>query len=331
MAIGSGLGASFGIAAESTFGTYVAPTRFFAGRSFNVKKVQNTQMMSGVAAGRAAPIDEVVTTTGATGQLQVDVLRKDFGLLFAHMAGSTATPVQQGATAAYLQTHVLSGDPYGRSLTIQAGMPLAAGTVQPYTATGCKVTGLELSCSVDGLLQATVDFDGRTWTDAQSLASPSYTASNAPFHFGEMSVRMGTFDSEASVDGVRSVSVKIARPMDTARYYAGAAGLKAQQVWNGFLEITGTVEVDHITKADFIDRFTGHTATSLVLEWVGSTAIASTYYPTVGVQLPRVYFNGDVPDVSGPEIIRASVPFKAFLDTTNGLGELTYMSTDAAV
>ena len=42
----------------------------------------------------------MVTTTAATGSIQTDVLRKDFGLLLAHLMGSTATPVQQAATAA---------------------------------------------------------------------------------------------------------------------------------------------------------------------------------------------------------------------------------------
>lgn len=330
MAIGSGLGASVGVGEESAYGTYVAPTRFFAAKSFNVKKVQNTVPVSGVAAGRQAPPDEVVTTTAATGQISTDVLRKDFGLLLAHLMGSSSTPVQQAATTAYLQTHVL-GDNFGKSLTLQAGLPNVGGTVNPVTAQGCKITQGEFSCSVDGLVEASFEFDAKTYTEAEALAAPSYTATNMPFHFGEMSVRLGTFGAEASVQGVRTASITIARPQDTERFYAGNAGSKAEPVWNEFATVTGSLEVDLVNKADFIDRFTGHTSTSLVIEWVGSTAIEATHYPTLRFTCPKVYFSGDVPDVSGPDVLKASIPFTAFYDITNGLVSASYISTDIAV
>lgn len=330
MAIGSGLGASLGVVAETTYGTYVAPTRFFAPKSFQVKKVQNVVPVSGVAAGRPAPPDEVVTTVGATGQLQVDVLRKDFGVLLAHLMGSSSTPVQQGATAAYLQTHVF-GDNLGKSLTLQGGFPNTAGTVVPKSVTGAKITQGQFSCSVDGLVEATFDFDGKTYTEAQGLSAPSFTASNPPFHFGEMSVKLGTYGSEASVQGVRTANLTISRPMAVDRFYAGNQGAKSEPVWNDFAAISGTLEIDNVTPADFNDRFTGHTSTSMIVEWVGATAIASTFFPTLRFTMPRVYFGDGVGEVSGPDLIKASVPFSAFYDVTNGLAIAHYMSTDTAV
>lgn len=330
MAIGSGLGSSVGVSAEASYGTYQAPTRFFPARSFNVKKVINTVPHGGVAAGRPAAPDEVVTTTAATGQIQTDVLRKDFGLLLAHLMGSSSTPVQQGATAAYLQTHVFNNNA-GKSLTLQAGLPNVGGTVTPASALGCKITQAEFSCAVDGLVEATFDFDAKTYTESESLAAASYTASNTPFHFGEMTVKLGTYGAEASVQGVRSVNLTISRPQDTGRFYAGNSGTKSEPIWNEFAEITGTLEVDFVTKADFIDRFVNHTSTSLVLEWVGATPIESTYYPTLRFTCPKVYFSGDVPEVSGGEVLKASIPFKAFYDPANGLATAHYMSTDTSV
>ena len=330
MAYGSGLGASVGVGEEGTFGTYEAPDRFFAAKSFNVKKVQNVVPVSGVAAGRIAAPDEVVTTTAATGNLQTDVLRKDFGLLLAHLMGSTASPVQQAATAAYLQTHAW-GDNFGNSLTLQGGVPNAAGTVVPKTATGCKITQGQFSCAVDGLVEATFDFDAQAYVEDETLAAPSYTASNSPFHFGEMAVRLGTFASEASVQGVRSVNLTIARGMDVGRFYAGNSGVKSEQIANEFVAVSGTLEVDHVTAADFNDRFINHTSTSMVVEWVGATAIATTYFPTLSFTMPKVYFGDHISEVSGPDVIKASIPFTAFLDTTNGLVTAKYMSTDTAV
>ena len=61
MAIGSGAGAYFGVSAESTWGTYVAPTRFLPG-SFTVKPEHQVQSVGGyAAAGRLAPVDEIET------------------------------------------------------------------------------------------------------------------------------------------------------------------------------------------------------------------------------------------------------------------------------
>ncbi len=330
MAVGSGIGASFGVSAETTYGTYVAPARFFEAKSFSVKKVQNVQPQMGVAAGRPAAVDEVVTTTAATGNLQGDVLRKGMGLLLAHGFGSSTSPVQQAATIAYLQTHAV-GDNAGKYLTLQGGLPGVGGTVNPVTSLGSKITSMEFSCGVDEILSMNVDFDGRAFSEASGLATPSYTAANAPFHFGEMSLKLGTFGAEAVVQGVRKVTVKIERGQDTGRFYAGNAGLKSEPIWNEFVKVSGSIDIDLVTKADFIDRYTGHTSTSLVWEFVGPTAIISTYFPTFRISCPKVYFSGDVPDVGGPDVLKATIPFEAFYDVTNGLASAQYMSTDTAV
>jgi hypothetical protein len=331
MAVGSGIGASFGVSAETTYGTYVAPSRFFEARSFNIKKVQNVQPLSGIAAGRPAPAEEVVTTTAATANMQADVTRKGWGLMLAHLMGSSATPVQQAATAAYLQTHAL-GDNFGKYLTLQAGLSNTSGTVIPVTSLGSKITSAEFSCGVDELLQSTFEFDGRSYADTTpTLAAPSYSTANTPFHFGEMALKLGTFNSEAAVQGVRKVTVNVGRGQDTGRFYAGNSGLKSEPIWNEYAMITGSVEVDLVNKADFLDRYTGHTSTSLVWEFVGPTAIASTYFPTFRITLPKVYFNGDVPEVGGPDVLKSTIPFTAFYDPTNGLATSQYMSTDTAI
>jgi len=329
MAIGSGLGASFGLAPESVYGTYVAPTRFHDG-TFNIDKQFAFVKRSGVAAGRVAAVDEIVSTSAGTGQLACDFIYSGMGLLLQNMFGANATVVQQGGTAAYLQTHTLA-DNAGKSLTAQVGIPDTGGTVRPYTGKGGKVNSLEFSCAVNEILKLTAELDFKAVSEAESLSAPSYNYNNLPFHGGQMAVKLGTFGSEASVSGVRAASLKIERPMDLDEYYAGSGGTKAQPIWNDFAMVTGTVETDYITKADFVDRFVGHTSTSMVLEWVSTVAIASTFYPTIRFKLPKVYMHGQVPPVGGPDVMKASVPFEAFLDTTNGLIVGEYMSTDTAV
>jgi hypothetical protein len=331
MSVGSGISAQVGWAAEGTPGTYAAPTRFLPGDSFGVDKKFTTQDIDGLAAGRALAYDRVTTNESGTGVHTGSVLRSGFGLLIQHLMGGNVTPVQQGGTAAYLQTHVLT-DNYGKALTMQVGVPDTGGTVRPYTALGCKIMDAEFSCSVGELLKATFNFDAKQITEAQSLVAASYgagTNAQLPFHHGQMAVRLGTYASEASVGAVRGVNFKVGRPMDVERFYAGNAGLKSEPVWNGMVEISGTIETDYMTKADFVDCFVNQTSTSLVVEWIGPV-IASTYYETFRLISPKTYFDAQIPPVGGPDLMKASVPFKGYLDTTNAVSA-QYLSRDTAV
>lgn len=332
MAVGSGIGASFGTVPEVTWGTQLAVTRWLAGRSFSIEKQQEVQAISGVAAGRFAPPDEVVTSESGTGKWEGQLTQTQFGLWLQHLMGSSAAPVQQAATTAYLQTHNW-GDNFGKGLTCQMGTPNAAGTANPVTGVGGKITKAEFSCGVNETLAANFEFDFKQYTEVPALAAPSFvTANQLPFKFNQMSVKLGTFASEAAVQGVRKVTASIARPMDVERKYAGNAGLKSEQIYNGMDGVIGgSLDVDLVTKADFMDRWVNHTATSLVWEFVSTTAIASTYFWTWRLTLPRVYFGAGLSSVDGPDVIKGPVPFTAFQDPTNGFAKLEYMSTDVAV
>lgn len=331
MAIGSGLGASLGFAPEVTYGTYVAPTRWLESSSPALRKVKNTMQGGAMAAGRYARAGRQrnVTTKGATGSIGMEVYSKGMGLLLNTLMGGTATVTQQGATAAYLQSHPV-GDPYGKMLSIQSGVPDLGGTVRPYTFLGSKITSMEFACGVDENLTVSMEVDARDVTEAETLAAPSYATGVNVFHFAQMAVKLGTYGAEASVDGVRKLTLRISRPMRTDRYYAGGAGLKSQPVLNDYLDISGTVEVDYLTKADFADRFASDSSTALVWEFVGPL-IASTFYETFRIKVPMIFFDGDTPAVNGPDIVTGSFPFVGRYDLTNNPATIEYMSTDTAI
>ena len=326
MAIGSGLGASFGISAEGTYGTYVAPARWWPGTQFFVKPDIQKTPVQGLAAGRLGPgIDEVITGKSGTGQWQGQFPTNKMGLFLSHLMGSAPTPTQQAATAAYLANFTVA-DNFGKYLTAQAGVPLTTGTVQAYTGTGGKVTALELSSDINGVLNATADFWFQNVVDSQALAAPSYTAYGV---LNALAVKIGTFNSEAAVTGVRSANVKLERVLDGERPGLPGAYPEPIMVEQGF-KVTGTINPDFTAKADWADRFIAGTSTALVLEWTGSL-IASTYYNTVRVRCPKVFFRDAVPGVDGPEVVKGSVAFEAFLDTTNGLALLDIISTDTTL
>lgn len=331
MAIGSGLAASIGFAAESTYGTYVAPTRFLEYIKADLKKKKNVVQGGGLAAGRIAQLGSrrVVTSESVEGGFELEVANKGMGLLLAHLLGSSATPVQQGATAAYLQAHTVD-DNIGKSLTIQHGVPDLTGTVRPFTFKGCKLSGAEFSCKVGELLTMSLDVDGRQASEVETLVAASLATGVAPFHWAQMSVKLGTFGAEAAVSGVKGFSVKFDRGMASERFYAGAGGLKAEPIMNDFLKVSGSIEVDLVNKADFADRFAADSDTSLVIEFVGPL-IASTYYQTFRIKLPMVFFDGDTPTVDGPDVTSGGYPFVAQLDGTNPLVSIDYISTDTTL
>lgn len=328
MAIGSGLGGQLGMVAEVTYGTFVAPTRFYEFSKESLVLKKTTAQSAGVAAGRLLALSSrrVLTQLEVSGSIDMEVTNAGMGLLLQALMGTTVTPVQQGATAAYLQTHTLA-DNFGKNLTIQKGVPLTTGTVTDKSFVGCKVTAAEFSCEVGDMLMSSWEIDGRTCDEGQTLASASYPA-RSPFHFGQLAVKTGVFASETAHDGVRKVSVKIERPMATDRFYAGQSGLKKEPISNDLVKITGSIEMDYVSTT-LDDLHTSDAATSLVLEWVGPV-IASTFFETFRITLPAIKIDEAPPAIDGFEVIKPTYSFTALFDGTNQ-PKIEYISTDTAV
>lgn len=328
MAIGSGLGAQIGIAAESTYGTFVAPTTFieFTKESLVLKKT--TAQSSGIAAGRLMALSSrrVVTQKEVSGSLDLEVTNKGMGLLLQALMGTTVTPVQQETTDAYLQTHTLA-DTAGKSLSIQAGIPLTTGTVTDKSFVGCKVVSAEFSCEVGGMLTASFEFDGKDVSESETLATASYS-NMSPFNFMQMALKTGTYASETALNGVRKVSVKIERPQAVDRFYANQSALKAEPISNDLVKITGSLEMDYVaTTID--DLHTSDGATALVWEFVGPV-IETTYNETFRIKLPAIKVDDAPPTVEGFDVVRPTFNFTALYDGTNAVA-IEYLSSDTTL
>jgi len=326
--IGSGLGAQLGIAAESTYGTFVAPTKFleFTKESLVLKKT--TAQSAGIAAGRLVPLASrrVVTRREVSGSIDLEIANKGMGVLLQALMGTSVTPVQQATSTAYLQTHTLASVA-GKSLTIQKGVPLTTGTVTDKSFLGCKITSGEFSCEVGGMLTGTFEFDGKDCDETQTLAVASYS-NMSPFHFGQMALKTGTFGAETALDGIRKVSVKFERPQDVERFYANQSALKKEPIENDQVKITGTLETDYVATI-LDDLHTSDGATSLVWEFVGPI-IASTYPETFRITLPAIKLDEGPPVVDGFGVVKPSYNFTALFDGTN-VSKIEYISTDSTL
>ncbi|MFF7290736.1 phage tail tube protein [Streptomyces griseorubiginosus] len=328
MAIGSGLGAQIGISAEASYGTFLAPTKFieFTKESLVLKKT--TAQSAGIAAGRLLPLSarRVLTRKEVQGTLEMEIANKGMGLILQQLMGTTVTPVQQGVTTAYLQTHTLASVA-GKSLTIQKGIPLTTGTVTDKSLVGCKITSAEFACGVGEMLTGSFEIDGKDCDESQTLAAASYS-NMSPFHFAQMALKTGTFGAETALDGIRKVSVKVERPQDVERFYANQAALKKEPIENDQVKITGSLETDYVaTTLD--DLHTSDGATSLVWEFIGPI-IASTYAETFRITLPAVRFDEGPPVVDGFGVVKPTFNFTGLYDGTNQ-PKIEYISTDVTL
>ncbi|MFD5033649.1 phage tail tube protein [Streptomyces sp. NPDC058405] len=329
MAIGSGLGAQVGIAPESVYGTYVAPTKFVEFTKEGLQLKKTTAQSAGIAAGRLVPLSSrrVVTQQEGSGSLEMEVTNKAMGVLFQTLMGTSVTPVQQATTAAYLQTHLLV-DTAGKSLTIQKGVPLTTGTVTRKNFLGCKVLSAEFSCEVGGMLTVSFEIDAKNVEETSVLATASYPAMS-PFHFGQMGLKTGSFGTETARDGIRKVSVKIERPMATDRFYANSSALKKEPISNDQVKITGSIEMDYVdTTLD--DLHTSDAPTSMVWEFLGPE-IAPSYLETFRIKLPAIRVDEAPPTVEGFDVVKPTLSFTGLFDGTNAPAAIEYMSSDVTL
>ena len=243
MAIGSGIGASLGIATESTFNTYATVDHFSEFNSESTKYEKNTVVGQGLRAGGLVPRVQrrVVTTFGGSGDFEIDMPTRGMGLLLAHACGGTF-PTGVLASGAYTYTFT-PGDLFGKSFSLQVGVPQYGGTVTPKTLTGCKVTNFELSVGAGDIAKAKFSVDSAGFNTSTSLATPSY-ATNASttnlFHFAQGAI---TDNASTSYANIKDFTLTVDNSLKTDRYNLGSAGAKQEQIINGFRAITGTVRL----------------------------------------------------------------------------------------
>lgn len=333
MAVPSGVGAQYGFAKETTYGTYATITRFLKATKAELKRVPNRVQAGGLNAGILVDEDAryVETAHHAEGEVDYPITAVGFGLKFQQLFGSAAAPVQQAATTAWLQTHTLT-DLYGMSASHQVGVPsIANQTANPYTMLGGRTESVEFVQEARGLLTMKETLWGQDLVEGQSLVAATYTGtSEVPFNHSQWTIKVGTFGSEASVTGVSKITLKIERKQQDDLDYANAAGLAAQPVTNDRVMITGTITADFMDKTVFADRFASAAGFSMINAWTGSN-IASTFFRGVTLNTPRCRLTGDTPLASDLKVISGDFPYEVKYDQTNQPVSLLYMSTDTTL
>lgn len=338
--IPSGLGATLGLGAETTVGTWHIPDRWmqFTSESLALKKktVQSTGLYGGLyeQASRRA-----YTTRTVTGNIVTDLQDRQMGLLIANMLGSSAVPVVTTDAAVYMQTHT-PGDTVGKALSAQVGRPQTNGTITPFSYSGLKVVDWEITAAVDQIGKLTLTLDGWDEVTSQTYAAPSYIAADV-LHFAQASLLIGGTVATASgittVTGatttatVKSASIKGTNALDVSRYFLGANGLKAEQLSNGFRKISGQAEIEFANLTDVYTAFAADTHVALQLTYTGNGIGTAALKAELNILIPAVFFESGPPEVSGPGVLTQKVTFTGLYNGTDPAIQIQYQSLDSAV
>jgi hypothetical protein len=211
-------------------------------------------------------------------------------------------------------------------LTVQKGVDKGDGTVQAFTYPGSKVVSADFSVDQDGFLMATWEFDAKQEETTTSLATASYTTP-VIFTYSEGAVKVGgaTRGSVRSVGGLR-----ITNNLLVDRRFLGNQGLKSQQINVPFDEISGTLDVEFQNLTDFYNLYVGDTSVELILEFVGGV-ISGAHNYTLRFTIPNCRFEGETPQISGPELVYHNVPFLGLDPTSGSAVSILYKNADAAL
>ncbi|SRR6266498_3043912 len=341
MGLGAGIASQFGFAQESTVGTAVTVTKFVEFNSETLDFVPTTIQGRGLHAGgqydRASRYQR--TTKTVTGPLALDLATKNLGVLIKNMLGSSAVPVQIASTTAYKQVHN-PGPLDALGLTVQKGVPEAGtGTVKPYTYRGAKIANWTVAVALDGIVTLTLGFDAWDEDDVTALATASYPVTSV-FRFTDMttikfggtaSIASGTTSiaSGVAVTGLTSFEITGTNPLAGNRQFLGSAGIKANQIENGYRAVTGKFSGE-FSKTQFYDVFKSGATTAIQATMTQGDAGGGNPFAFDFV-LPACKLNTGSNNVGGPDIVMGDIEFVALDDQATTPIQITYTSTDTVL
>lgn len=326
MALRSGLAAQIGFAAETTYGTRVAPTRFLEFDDEGLKLIVERIESRGLRAGNQVLRSDrfVGNKKGASGPVTLDFLNKGMGLLVKHALGSATItqPDNVNSPTVYEHAHVIA-DMTGLMLTTQVGRPDVGGTVRPFDYVGCKVADWEIVQDLDELAKLILTLDARDEDRTQSLASASYPASAEPFHYGQCGITVA-----GSTFTPSRFSVRGSNGLKTDRHFLQSSTLKKEPLNADMRDIGGDLagEFEALTA---YERFVNGDVVAIVATWTGDI-IEDAFNFKVVVNMPACRFDGETPVVGGPGVLEQPLPYKVLNNGTDEPITITITTSDSA-
>ena len=329
MAIGSGLAAQLALTKETTYGTRVAPANWYEFNSESLQLERTRLMSRGLRAGRtfqsSSRVSEVTRSAG--GSVSLEVVNKEFGRWLDLLHGNTVTPVQQGGTTAYLQTHNLGTTDPTKSATIQVGKPGTAGTVHPYEYEGCMVTGYEFSCQSGGFLEASFSIDAEDRTTSQTLGTPTYPSNLLTYDFSDVTVC--TVNGVSTLDVFSGFTLSGELPRATDRFRLGSGQTKLKPILNDYTAATLTLsgEFKNLTHQALYDA---DTIFPVVITFDSGVAAGTGNNYLIRFTMDSCQLTGEDPTVGGPDLLDQSLTMNVLDDGTDPPVKIEYQEVATA-
>lgn len=298
MSVGIGAGGFMGLAFESVYGTYTAPTKYFPIKSETFKFMQATYWRRVIRAN-------VVTWLGASdgfshveGDISMELM-EDALPYFLYASRNTVAKSGAGADKTYTTTPTAQARETGsRSLSITI---VRAGVVFGYT--GCIIG--KMSFTVDtGVPQMTLSVVGSDET-VQSLPTPTWLATSTAFGAGQYSVEIPTASQVFDCNGFTLDVDDNADPQ-----FRLNSSRKATYIKFGERSVTLKTTRDFDGRTEY-DAFKALTATSVTVSCTKSAT------KKVSFKLPNAIREAyDGPDLTGQgDLITADVNFNGAFDS----------------
>lgn len=289
MPIGSGISGQFGYsAATPNWDSNTTPTKFLEVDNARLTKKPNRARSEGIRSGQilTRSDDSAIVTYEVDGEFTSDLMTSEMATLFRHALGSISTT----GPVSTKYTHVITpGNKGGLGIAGQLGIPDTAGVVQPFTGTGLKVVGFEVSWSEGAVVSGTFTLMGKDVTTGTALATASYTSGKNSFFWTHVNVTVAG-SAFKTTEGTISYTQPHAR-----RFYTGTTPtLTDEPLQNGTGEAT----------FDFTGHFEGLTAYDRVI--AGTEAAVSVAF-TRGTDsitfAGNAEFDEGQPELAGMDIV----------------------------
>ena len=301
MALKSGMAAQLGVKAETTWGTFVAPTRFYPLISESLSEEIARLESEGIIAGQRVLRSEqwAAGNVDVAGDIQTELYQQGMGALLKACFGAVAT------TGSGPYTHTFTpGDLTDDHLSVQIGKPDVAGTVQPFSFYGMKVPEWELSMEAGGLVTLTTSLAGKQLATSDALAPASFGSGAAtPFTF-----KHATAAIAGGAANVKKLTIKGTNGLDTDRRFLGSE-YRAEPLEADLRDYSGTVDLEFESLTQY-NRY--RNANEVALVSTISAGASASLTTTMNVR-----FDGATPEVDGRGIVQLSAPYKCIGTTTD--------------
>jgi hypothetical protein len=320
MAGRSGIATQLGIAAESTYGTYVAPARFleFVDESMALSIARNEA--KGLRAGqRVLGTDHwQAGKRAAKGDIQLEIGNKGFGLLLQHMMGTIATTAD-GTGKKHTAT---IGDLYGLSL-IRADRP--AGRLEHGAAV--------LVPRLQGRRVGDRSGDRRV-RDAEAQPRRAGRDDVADARLGDRPVRDGALPLVGLLDDGRRLRVRRdqvhreGRQQDQDRpalpeVVEAEEGADRERQARVHGHVQG--EFENLTA---YNRFINGTVVPIVCTWTAVATYDTAKPFKLVLTMNNCRFDGSTPNVKNEDLLDITLPFKCLDDYSTAPVQFDYYTSD---